>query len=64
MAITPMLAHGGPLLYLMGVGAVGVTLFSWGVMTICLGKRHLGAWLIVISIVFTILSFVWFPKSI
>jgi hypothetical protein len=59
MTITPMLAHGGPLLILMGVATVAGPLFIAGVGAICARKRKLGAWLIFASIAFTILSFVW-----
>jgi hypothetical protein len=64
MTITPILAHGGPLLYLMGVATVGASIAVGGIAAICCRKRHLGVWLILISIALTIAAFVWFPKSI
>jgi hypothetical protein len=54
-----MLAHGGPLILLIGIGFVSGFLFLGGVVVACCRKREVAAWLFFSSIVFFVVSIVW-----
>jgi hypothetical protein len=59
MTFTPMLAHGGPLLFMMGVAGVCGSMFIGGICAVVSRHRQMGAWLILSSVLLFVFAIVW-----
>jgi hypothetical protein len=54
-----MLAHGGPLLFFMGVAVVSGCIFFGRVGAVVTRRRRIGAWMIVSSVLLFVFAVVW-----